>query len=225
MWIGLGLMAGLGLLVAAHFENREAPLKRRMRKLPLADSIANTPENQDVRVSGTLHYVEGKEPLIAPLTGRPCAAWHVLVGRRAGVSQEWDPLAEDQNSIDFILEDGSGRALVSGANISMMLSLDFSTKPGPASERLEAFLRERPPATPAYAPASTDFPIPNELFAHEGILELGETVTVAGSGSFVNDPRAQAGYRGGGQLFRVEALADGELLASDDPSLRRDQDA
>jgi hypothetical protein len=169
VWIGLGLIAGAGLVAVSHFfESREAPLKRRMRKLPLADFIGNTPENQDVRVSGILGYVEGKRPLIAPLSGRPCAAWHVFVGRRVGISREWDPLIEHQESMDFILQDESGRALVSGAKISMMLSLDFSTKPGPASERLEAFLRERPPATPAYAPALMDFPTPKELFAHGG---------------------------------------------------------
>ncbi len=201
------------------FGTADKRLKRRILKLPIGESIAQTPENQDVRVSGTLALVEGKPPLTAPISGRPCAAWRVIVEERRKRSEHssWDTVIDDSDSTDFALEDQSGRAIVDGTALSLALDFDASGGQGffnPASPALAAFMESRGVATRGFLLKKT-------IRAREGVLEVGEVVTVAGSGMVMNDPSAQTGYRSSAKLLHVRALSTGELLASDDVKLRR----
>ena len=202
-----------------YFGTADKRLKRRILKLPIGESIIQTPENQDVRVSGTLAYVEGKAPLTAPLSGRPCVAWRVIVEERRKHSEHssWDKVIDDTASMDFALEDASGRAIVDGAGLSLALDFDASDGQGffnPASPALASFMTSKGVATHGLILKKT-------LRAREGVLEVGEVVTVAGSGAMMNDPSSQVGYRGQAKLLHIKALSSGELLASDDVKLRR----
>lgn len=217
--IGFALLLIVAAVLYFLFGTADKRLKRRILKLPIGDTIALTPENQDVRVSGKLAYVEGKAPLTAPISGRPCAAWRVIVEERRnqGDQNTWKKVIDDSDSTDFALEDESGRAVVDGTALS--LALDFDASGGqsflnPASPALKAFMDERGVGTHGFILKKT-------LRAREGILEVGEAVTVAGSGTFMNDPSGQSGYRGNAKLLHVKALSTGELLASDDVKLRR----
>lgn len=201
------------------FGSADKRLKRRILKLPIGESIVQTPVNQDVRVSGTLAYVEGKPALTAPISGRPCAAWRVIVEERRKHSEHsgWDTVIDESGSTDFALEDESGRALVDGTVLSLALDFDASGGQGflnPASPALAAFMQSRGVATHGFLLKKT-------LRAREGVLEAGEVVTVAGNGTMMNDPSNQTGYRSSAKLLRVKALSSGELLASDDVKLRR----
>ena len=207
-------VAGVGWYFA-----REQRLKRRIRALPLT-AIARTPEHQDVRVSGRLAYVADQPPLEAPLSGRPCAAWRVVVRERRGTgkNRRWVTILEESDSRDFVLEDDTGRALVDGTLVE--LALDFDAKGGSGvfsgpSPYLQEFLHERGIATRGL--------VFDKTFQYrEGILEAGEQVTVAGSGVWESDPSQRGqGYRDVGKLLRVGAMTGGELLASDDPRLAR----
>lgn len=218
------VIAFVALLIAGgvlyyFFGTADKRLKRRILKLPIGESIAQTPENQDVRVSGTLAYLEGKPPLTAPISGRPCAAWRVIVEerRKHSESSSWHKVIDDAGSTDFALEDPSGRAIVDGTVLSLALDFDASGGQGffnPASPALAAFMESRGVSTRGFLLKKT-------LRAREGILEAGEVVTVAGNGTQMNDPSVQTGYRGSAKLLHVKALSSGELLASDDVKLRR----
>lgn len=82
------------------FGTADKRLKRRILKLPIGDTIAQTPVDEDVRVSGTLAYVEGKEPLIGPLSNRPCVAWRVIVEERRKQSEQrtWKTVIDESRS-------------------------------------------------------------------------------------------------------------------------------
>ena len=215
--IGLGAFAVI--VGARYFFAREQRLKRRIKTLPLS-SIADTPELQDVRVTGQLAYLGDRAPLEAPLSGRPCAAWRVIVRERRGTgkNKRWVTILEEGDSRDFALEDESGRAIVDGTLVE--LALDFDRKGGTGflsrpSPYLEGFLHERGIATRGIVFGKT-------LDYREGALEAGEQVTVAGSGTWENDPTQRGkGYRDVGKLLRVGAMSDGNLLATDDPKLAR----
>lgn len=201
------------------FGTADKRLKRRILKLPIGDTIAQTPVNEDVRVSGTLAYVEGKEPLIGPLSNRPCVAWRVIVEERRKQSDQstWKTVIDESRSTDFALEDESGRAIVDGTALSMALDYDASGGQGffnPASAELKAFMDARGVSTHGILLKKT-------LRAREGVLERGEVVTVAGRGTLMHDPSAQTGYRGSAKLLHIKEMTNGELLASDDVKLRR----
>ncbi|MBO6937798.1 MAG: hypothetical protein JJ863_22715 [Deltaproteobacteria bacterium] len=215
--IGLGAFAVIA--GARWFLAREQRLKRRIKTLPIS-SIADTPEQQDVRVTGRLAYRGDRAPLEAPLSGRPCAAWRVVVRERrgSGKNKRWITILEESDSRDFVLEDESGRAIVDGTLVE--LAVDFDRKGGTSffsgpSPYLEEFLHERGIATKGVVFGKT-------LDYREGALEAGEQVTVAGSGVWENDPTQRGkGYRDVGKLLRVSAMSDGNLLATDDPKLAR----
>ncbi len=215
--IGLGAFAIIA--GARWFLAREQRLKRRIKTLPLS-SIGETPELQDVRVTGQLAYLGDRAPLEAPLSGRPCAAWRVVVRERrgSGKNKRWVTVLVESDSRDFVLEDGTGRAIVDGTLVE--LALDFDRKGGAGffsgpSPTLEQFLHERGIATKGVVFGKT-------LDYREGALEAGEQVTVAGSGTWENDPSQRGkGYRDVGKLLRVGAMSDGNLFATDDPKLAR----
>ena len=199
------------------FFSRERRLKRRIKGLPISP-IAQTPEGRDVRVSGRLVYLGGEAPLIAPLSGRPCAAWRVLVRERtgSGKNERWVTLVEESDARDFALEDPGGRAIVDGTLVELALDFDSSGGTGllvRSSPRLEGFLHQRGIPTRGLV-------FDKALQFREGILEAGEKVTVAGSGAWESDPTQRGqGYRDVGRLLRVRAMSDGQLLATDDPRL------
>jgi len=198
---------------------REQRLKRRIKELPLS-SIGDTPERQDVRVSGRLAYLGDRAPLVAPVSRRPCAAWRIVVRERrgSGKNKRWVTVVEESDSRDFVLEDESGRAIVEGTLVE--LALEFDGKGGTglfsgSNPYLEEFLHARGIATRGIV-------FDKALQFREGALEAGESVTVAGSGIWENDPSQRGkGYRDVGKLLRVGAMSDGNLLATDDPKMAR----
>ncbi len=212
MLLGFGLMV-LVVLFVSFFWSRDARLKRRMRKLPRR-SIRDTPEGVDARVSGRLRLVDDQPPLHAPLSGRPCAAWRVVVQERrgSGNNRRWVTIVEDQASTEFILEDGTGRAVIDGTAITVIVDIDDTGGIGMFEEspQLERFLTER-------GISFTGLLWRKTFRYREGILEAGETVTVAGSGTWEADPsQLGGGYRDVGKRLLVKALSDGQLLATDD---------
>ena len=210
------VVPGIFLVVVTllYFFSAERRLKRRLKKLPASTNIATTPEHQDVRVTGELALMEGKPPLSAPISNRPCAAWRVIVEekRSNGKSSHWHTVVDESDSTDFALVDESGRALVDGTALSLALDFDESHDQNMFSEgspELKRFLETRGVKTHGMLLKKT-------LRAREGALEEGEMVTVGGIGTFMHDPSAQSGYRGTAKLLQIKALSTGELIATDD---------
>jgi hypothetical protein len=213
----IGVISAVSLL--AWLFGRDQRLKRRIGKLSRY-AIADAPENEDLRVSGRLAFIDGRS-LEAPLSGRACAAWRIIVRERRGRGKDkrWVTLVEEEESIDFALEDGDARAVVDGDAVT--LAVDFDDEGGQgalftqSTPRFDAFLAER-------GIPSKEWIFSKRLEYREGVLAEGETVTVAASGTWENDPgRIGQGYRDVGKRLRLNAMSDGDLLASDDPDLAR----
>ncbi|MFK8001794.1 MAG: hypothetical protein AB8H86_19520 [Polyangiales bacterium] len=211
MWAGVALITLLVTIgVGVAWLQPDRKHKRRMRRFPLAATIADAATNTDVRVSGTLAYADGATPLTAPFSRRECVAWRVIVV--AGEGKNWQEILREEEAVDFILQDESGRARVDGSFLTLALHHDVPNERRifePASPELLAFCEARGIETSR-----------RSLRMHEGTLVLGEVVTVCGQGRFENDPNGE-GYRGGKTVLRVGPLASGELLVTDDASLAK----
>lgn len=214
VWVGIAVsIVAVSAVGARVWFGDERKFKRRMLALPLASSIAETPEESDVRVSGTLAYVEGTAPLVAPFSKRKCASWRVVAEHKDGAT--WKQILHDAASTSFILHDESGRALVEGASLTLALHVDAKGQQGAfsgTSPSVLSFCKDRDIETER-------FDSYRSLRIWESILEEGETVSVGGRGRFENDPMAHAGYRGSKLRLRVSPLESGELLVSDDATL------
>jgi hypothetical protein len=188
---------------------------RAMRRLRVR-AIAEAKTGEHVRLVGVAMV---PEPVAAPLTGRPCAVWRVLVEddrRRVLVDETW--------AVDFFLADGTGKALVRTDHLRAILVEDGLGSSGlfkEATPELRAFLEARGISSKA------TFVGDRALSFYEGVVEPGEKVAVTGVGHWERDPeeaaQARPAYRDVDipQRLVLDAPPDGPLLVSDEPALVR----
>jgi hypothetical protein len=191
--------------------------------------IARVKERQLAKVVGRLRFAEAP-PLIAPLSDRPCACWHITVKRPGGTA---DPEAQKKQVSDdlsgmvaivddsachgtFWIEDDTGRALVEVVAPKLLITRDRRFESGiltKATPRLESLLE-------TYGHTTQGRVFRKSLLCYEGVLEEGEQVAVFGLCRWEpdSDPRAERrNYRGAPSRLRISAPPGGDMLISDEP--------
>jgi hypothetical protein len=99
-------VAGSGALFVAHRAWRRARL---VEDTPT--SLARSAAQGFVRLEGTAQPMPG-EPVIAPLSRRPCVWWRYRIEERRGSGNRWQRLEADTSSAHFELADATGVVLV-----------------------------------------------------------------------------------------------------------------
>jgi hypothetical protein len=138
------LLVGGALLLGSFSELRHALLLWRARRVRAGDLGHGDASVVDVR--GQVHL---EEPLCAPLSGKSCAQWHLVVSRApARPGQPRDGLADllvFQEARPFWVDDGSGRVRVSAPGRAVPLSELKPTREALTrlNQRLEALLSAR----------------------------------------------------------------------------------
>ena len=181
---------------------------RRLRRAPLR-AIDSFPDGQSGRIVGRLVYAS--EPLIAPLSNRPCAYYHVMVEeyQSSGETGYWKKVIDSEQGRDYILEDETGKALVRMNDARIAVHKDEHYRSGTfndATPNLERFLNE-------HGDRSTGFlGLNKSLRYEEGALEEGEEVTVLGVGHWIDNPQKDLD----GAVLVFCGSYDNPLFVSDD---------
>lgn len=189
--------------------------RRAMKAVP-QKVIRDVADGERVRIVGE---VEVRETVVAPLSGRSCAYWRVTVLERrgSGKSARWVTIIDEQDGVDFVLRDPTGKALISTELVTATLEKDANSSSGLFSDapaEIEAFLESR-------GHTSEGALFNKSMRYREGAVMGGETLCVVGVGRWERDPeegaRAGAGYRDVEQPKRLvlRAPPDGPLLLSD----------
>jgi hypothetical protein len=114
--------------------------------------------------------------LTAPLTGRACVYYVVLVEQRQRVGSSWQERIVDRRGVAFALEDASGSAVIDPARASVAQAFDH-----------RAALRALDQATPAQqavlARHRHRHADGSRLRFVEAVLSVDERVTVVGTGT------------------------------------------
>ena len=113
----LVLMAAVGIAIARliqHF-SAERTMRRAMRAA-LPSTIAEARAGSVVKLTGTV--VNLNAPLLAPMSGRPCACYLVIVEENR--SGSWVTIFRDSRGEDFLIEDGTGRARVVTQSVNVL---------------------------------------------------------------------------------------------------------
>ena len=145
--------------------------------------IGELSEGHHARVAGTVRSVGST--IDAPFSGRACVAFYVRVKGQIGprgTAMKVDLV--EQGGIPFAIEDGSGRAIVDPQHAKLELVLDQDAIVGETSARANAFCERHGIAISH-----------GLLHYYEGVIEVGDQVTVLGAGVQVPDPEAPP-YRG-----------------------------
>lgn len=219
--LAVGVGAGALGLGSWYFSPRQRAL-RAIRSVPVV-LVSEAVEGSIVRIVGALRPLA---PLLtAPLSGRACAHYDVIVEEqvRSGKSSHWRTIAHEHASRDFVVEDTSGRAIVQTAHFEATVELDHHQRSGflnDASPELEALLARHGRSTTGL------FGMNRTIRYREGVLEPGEEVAALGRARWEDDPEPGAanvprgGYRDSGRRQRlvIERSELGPVRASDDRS-------
>ncbi len=183
-------------------------------------SLSELPEDTHGRVIGQARALG--EELKGPLTGRRCVYYIALVEeqRSTGRSSYWRTIASETRGVPFMLEDGTGRAIVDPNGAQVALDFDGNSKSGTFNQAdpvQEQFLAK-------HGQKSEGWVFNKTLRYREAMIEVGETIAVLGSGTREPDPNAapEAAYRGAPPTrLRLTSSSKFPLIISDDPATTR----
>ncbi len=185
--IAVVAVVAFGALIYRWFFSSEAMIRRQIREIKREARraprflIDQFPEGEVGTIVGRLGYVD--EPLLSPLTGRPCAHYRVVVERSAG-KEISHTIIEDEKSQNFILKDGTGEVLVrmSGALVDVTKDVHYSSGTlNDATPTLEKFLAR-------HGHQSSGWLFNKHLLYREGVLKEGDEVAVCGMCRWEKDP-------------------------------------
>ncbi|MCU4157024.1 hypothetical protein J1N10_13625 [Carboxylicivirga sp. A043] len=194
------------------FFNNKAVIKRKLKKAE-RKRLSEFIDGESARVVGTIECFG--TPLTAPLSGRKCAHYYILVEqeRSSGKSSSWHTLIEEEVSGDFVIRDGANRASIQGPTVKSYIVQDRKYKSGlfnDASQNLERYLKQKGHES------ENMLGFNKTLRYKEGILEQGEKVAVYGKGVWksaesLNLPEAF------GRVLEIQSTSEEAVYLSDDP--------
>jgi hypothetical protein len=194
---------------AAWYFSQDQRTRRALRNRPRT-TVREAVDGQEMKIVGTVRFLG--PPLKAPLSGTPCAHYRVTVVHRKQRSSS--VIIREEQGVDFILEDATGRARVLMAGARVAVNMDNESRSGTfdADERQEALLTR-------HGKASQWWIFNKSLTYSEGILEEGEEVAVFGRARWEIDPDPGSGYREPPRRLVIEHGNAGPLLVSDHRSV------
>lgn len=211
----LAVVAGVAVIAASLVWNEKSRIRRELRSAPLVD-IAELREGRTGRIVGR---VGDGETLQAPFTGRSCVFYEASVEeyRSSGKTGSWRQVVREAMGVRFVLDDGTGRAIIDPSGARVAVDLDMTTRSGTFDDATpieEQFLTR-------HGLRSTGWVFNKSLRYREGVIEVGETIAVMGQGVREPDPDAVGkvgGYRSGPPTrLRLGGSARHPILLSDAP--------
>lgn len=168
------------VFILGWYFSKKAKVKRLLKKTPNM-RIGEFLGGETGRVTGQVKFAG--ETIVAPLTGRKCAYYHVEVQeyRSSGKSGHWYTIINEERAGDIIMHDGTNYCMIGKGTLKSYLHMDANYNSGTfknATPELEAFLVSR-----GYK--STGLLGLNKSIRYkEGILEENEVFTAAGTGTW-----------------------------------------
>ncbi len=215
--VALGLILVLAFVLwVAWYTSPGARFKRAL-KARATSPIRRIRGRRLAKISGQVRRHE--KLLSAPLTGRTCVVYWVVVEEMKATKNSWTQVINEHHSVDFLVEDPSGIARVDVSDAQPLLVMDAHFRSGTlndADRKLEAYLE-------SFGTKSTGaLGFNRTLRYREGVLEPGERVVVLGSTTMEADSTTGGAYRSRSERPVFGSRANGPLLLSDDPSLLDD---
>lgn len=201
------------VIVIAHYFSKKNRILRELKKTR-RKAINSIRENEYVKIIGKAKYV--KEPLVAPLSGRKCIYYQVIVEQKADKS--WRTIIDDVKFQDFFVQTNTEMAIVKVsdlANSSKQVHLvkDFKESSGFLKDptiKFDNYLEK-------HGKKSLSFLGLNKSMRYkEGIIALDEDIAVKGIANWKALNQTIEGY----SYSRILTLSGNEkekLLITDEP--------
>jgi len=216
IFIGFIAVAGIIFFLSYYFNAKQVVL-RKLKKLP-PNRIGSLRTNTFSKIDGKALHIN--EPLIAPLSKRRCVFYKMKIEQRvkSGKSSRWKTLVNEERIQEFFLEKGSERVMIlpkdNPKNYLAHLITDKTSKSGSFSDPTPEFKT----LLNFYGIESESyFGFNKQLRYTEGIIEVGEAITVAGNVNWMDleQPIGEYSYN------RIASLSAGDgkekLIITDHP--------
>ena len=180
IWPVIVAVVVVSAVIASFFFSKKSIVKRKLKKA-VVKKISDFIDGDVAKIIGTIELVD--EPLLAPLSGRPCAFYHIHIEQNVSnaKSSSWRTLIKKEASCKFLVRDGYRFAFITDQRVKKHIVQDKHFSSGflnDANENLEKYLA-------AHGHKSTNLIGLNRTIRYrEGILEKGEQVAVYGRGAW-----------------------------------------
>ena len=213
------ILIGLIIIFLAYYFNTKQKIIRTLSKLPIKQ-IGSLKNNELTRFSGKALHV--KEPLIAPFSKRKCVFYIMKIEQKKsnGKSSYWRTIVNEEKIQEFFLEKNGDFAIVRPKqvpkNYMSYLVIDKKTNSGTFND----------PA-PKFKALLNHYNINNEGFFgfnkklrySEGIIEIGEQITVAGIAKWKSLKEPIEGYSYS-KIAELEGTIKQKLIITDLPNIK-----
>ena len=201
----------------AYYFNGKRVILRKLSITP-AKPMGSLKTNEFTKITGKAIHV--KEPLIAPLSKRKCIFYSITIQKRVstGKSSHWKTIIKEEKIQDFFINNKGDFAMIkptrSPKNYISYLVTDKKARAGAFSRptpEFESLLRH-------YNIDSTNFfGFNKQLKYTEGIIEIGENITVAGIGRWktLSEPIPEYEYS---KIAALESSDKQKLIITDLPA-------
>ncbi len=209
------LAIGTIIFCVYYFSTKQVVLRKlaKTRRKP----IAGLKTNEFVKIHGKALHVQ--EPLIAPFSKRPCVFYTIKIERRVntGKGSHWKTIIEEERIQDFFLEQQGSYAIVKPEkhpkNYISHLVVDSKTSSGTFKDptpEFEALLQSY------HVNPTNIFGFNQPLRYKEGIIEIGEYITVAGIAKWktLSEPIPEYSYS---KIVALESTYEDKLIITDHP--------
>jgi hypothetical protein len=206
-------IVGIIAFVSYYF-SKNVVIRRKIRKTAIK-KISDFTGGEIAKITGKVELAG--EPLTAPLSGRKCAYYYVLVEQRVstGKSSHWKTLIEEEVSGKFVIRDGYSCAYINSQSVKSYLVLDMKYSSGflnDATAELEKYLGK-------HNKESENFIGTNKTIRYkEGILEEGEKIVVVGKGEWKSSYHFNLPDRYD-RVLAFSSTDEDDVYLSDDPDL------
>ena len=215
--IFISIAAIIGIL--SYFFSTKQKIIRTLSKLPIKQ-IGSLRNNELTRFTGKALHV--KEPLIAPFSKRKCVFYVMKIEQKKsnGKSSHWKTIVKEEKIQEFFLEKNGDFAIVrpkqNPKNYMSHLVIDKKTNSGTfndPSPKFKALLNHYNINSEGF------FGFNKQLRYSEGIIEVGEEITVAGIAKWKSLKEPIEGYSYS-KIAELESTDKQKLIITDLPNIK-----
>ncbi|PTM07531.1 MAG: hypothetical protein DA407_10310 [Bacteroidetes bacterium] len=209
------LVFGIIAFASYYFSEKQIVI-RKLSKIP-HKSIGGLKTNELTKVTGKALHV--KSPLIAPLSGRKCVFYSINIEKRvsSGKNSHWKTVIKEAKTQEFFINNNGDFVIVrptqSPKNYLSFLVKDKKATSGTFNDPTPEFesLLRRYNVDPV-----NFFGFNKRLRYSEGVIEIGEKITVAGIAKWKNlsEPIPEYPYS---KIVELIAEEKHKLIITDDP--------
>ena len=213
------IIIGLLIVFLSYYFNTKQKVIRTLSKLPIK-RISSLKTNEFSRINGKALHV--KEPLIAPFSKRKCIFYTMKIEQKKsnGKSTYWRTLVKEEKVQEFFLEKNGDFVIVNPTqnpkNYKSHLVIDKKTNSGTFNDptpEFEALLKHYNINSEGF------FGLNKQLRYFEGIIEIGEQITVAGIAKWKSLKEPIEGYNYS-KIAELESSDKQKLIITDLPNIK-----